>query len=239
MQRASAAWGRGRPARPRIAQRASAAIAVVLAVALVAGAQQRPSRQLPAETAPLAKTEAEKRIFEVMDQMVKARRLFANVPMADGRMLRLLTEGVGAKHVVEIGTSTGYSGLWFCVALQKTGGKLTTFEIDAGRAATARDHFKQAGVDRLVTLIEGDAHQNVTRLKEPIDVLFIDADKEGYADYLNKLLPLVRPGGLILAHNVNMAAVAEDYVKQVTTNPDLETVFYLQGAGLGITLKKR
>ena len=64
-------------------------------------------------------------------------RIYLSVPVSDGRVLRLLTEAVGAKTVVEIGTSTGYSGLWFCLALQKTGGKLTTFEIDSGRAATA------------------------------------------------------------------------------------------------------
>ncbi len=85
-------------------------------------------------------------------------------------------------------------------------------------------------------MIEGDAHQNITRLKEPIDVVFIDADKEGYLDYLTKLLPLVRPGGLILAHNVDSAT---DYVRAVTTNADLETVFAGDGQGLGITLKKR
>ena len=74
------------------------------------------------------------------------------------------------------------------------------------------------------------------RLKEPIDVVFIDADKEGYVDYLDKLLPLVRPGGLILAHNVDMVP---DYVKAVTGNADLETVFYMSGGGLAVTLKKR
>jgi predicted O-methyltransferase YrrM len=162
--------------------------------------------------------------------------LYANVPPADGRLLRLLTEAVNAKHVVEIGTSTGLSGLWFLMALNKTGGKLTTFEYDRGRAATARKHFTAAGVDRLVTVVEGDAHQTVTRLKDAVDVVFIDADKEGYVDYLNKLLPLVRPGGLILAHNVDMVP---DYVKAVTGNADLETVFYMQGGGLAVTLKKR
>lgn len=185
---------------------------------------------------PLPKSEAEKRVLATQEKMVAAGDLFSNVPMNDGRMLRILTEAVGAKNVVELGTSTGYSGLWFCTALLTTGGKLTTFEFDANRAATARRYFQQAGVDGIVTIIEGDAHQNVTKLKGPIDVVFIDADKEGYLDYLNKLLPLVRPGGMILAHNVN---TAPDYVRAVTTNPELETSFYSQGNGLGITLKKR
>jgi len=70
----------------------------------------------------------------------------------------------------------------------------------------------------------------------PIDVAFIDADKPGYVDYLNKVLPLVRPGGLILAHNVDMVP---DNVKAVTTNPGLVTIFYTQGRGLAITFRKR
>jgi hypothetical protein len=148
------------------------------------------------ESSPLPKTEAEKKILNILDDMDKnQRRGMMNVPIEDGRLLRLLTETVGAKHVVEIGTSNGYSGIWFCLALRKTGGKLTTYEIDARRASLARENFKRAGVDKLVTLIEGDAHEEVTKLKDQIDVVFIDADKEGYVDYLNKLLPLVRPGG--------------------------------------------
>ncbi len=214
-------------------------LGIALAVVATALAQRGASQRAPSESPPLAKTEGEKRILAVQDEMVKTGRVYLNVPMSDGRMLRLLTEAAGAKSVVEIGASTGYSGLWFCLALQKTGGKLTTFEIDAGRAALAREHFKKAGVEQIVTVVEGDAHQNVARLKGPIDVAFIDADKEGYLDYLNKVLPLVRPGGLILAHNIGMAAVREGYVRQVTSSPDLETVFYMEGAGLGVTLKKR
>ena len=160
-----------------------------------------------------------------------------NVPQEDGRVLRLLTEATGAKHVVEIGTSNGYSGIWFCLALRTTGGKLTTHEIDARRASLARENFKRAGVDKLVTLVEGDAHETVMKLKEPIDILFLDADKEGYIDYLNKLLPLVRPGGLILAHNVGSAG--QDFNKAITADPNLETVFQGRGQGLSVTLKKR
>lgn len=105
---------------------------------------------------------------------------------------------------------------------KKTGGSLTTFEYDAGRAATARGHFRQAGVEQIVTVVEGDAHQTISRLRETIDFLFIDADKEGYVDYLNRLGPLVRPGGLILAHNDD---TSPEYQKLVTANPALETLF--------------
>jgi caffeoyl-CoA O-methyltransferase len=189
---------------------------------------------------PMPKDEAEKKVLSVLDDMDRnQRRGMMNVPVADGRLLRLLTETVNAKHVVEIGTSNGYSAIWFCLALQKTGGKLTTHEIDAHRASLARENFKRAGVDKLVTLVEGDAHEEVTKLKEPIDILFLDADKEGYIDYLNKLLPLVRAGGLVVAHNISPRQGDPRYIKAITTNPDLETVLYQQGAGVSVTLKKR
>ena len=215
-------------------------VVAIIGACVCASAQRRGGGRSEApgsdQYPPVARSESEKKILATIDGATKAGALYANVPASDGRMLRVLTEAVNAKHVVEIGTSTGLSGLWFCMALEKTGGKLTTFEFDAGRAATAKKHFKEAGVDRLVTVIEGDAHQTLTRVKEPIDVVFIDADKEGYVDYLQKLLPLVRPGGFILAHNTNMVP---DYVKTVTANPDLETVFYMNGGGLAVTLKKR
>ncbi len=204
---------------------------VVLALVSVAFAQPRGTGRSAPESEqhpPLAKTEAEKRILATLGDVVRAGKLHLNVPAADGRMLRVLAEAVNARNVVEIG--------WFCLALEKTGGKLNTFELDPGRAATARANFKKAGVDRLATIVEGDAHQNITRLQDPIDVVFIDADKEGYVDYLRKLLPLVRPGGLILAHNVDMVP---DYMKAVRTDPDLETLVYTQGGGLAVTLKKR
>ena len=184
---------------------------------------------------PLGADEQEKKILSVLEDMNQNQtRGMMNVSQEDGRILRLLTEAVGAKNVVEIGTSNGYSGIWFCLALRTTGGKLTTHDIDEGRASLARENFTKAGVDNMVTLVMGDAHETVTRIKEPIDVLFIDADKEGYLDYLTKLLPLVRPGGLILSHNIEM--IGQDYIDAITKNPNLETV---QTQGVTVTLKKR
>ncbi len=189
---------------------------------------------------PLAKNEAEKKILAVLDELdPRGGRGMMNVPIEDGRFLRLLAETISAKQIVEIGTSNGYSGLWQCLALKATGGKLTTFEIDAERAALARQNFKKAGVDDIVTLIEGDAHEKVAQVQGPVDLCFIDADKEGYNDYLTKLLPKVRPGGLIVAHNITPGMADPKFLAAITTNPDLETVFYQQGGGVSVTLKKR
>jgi predicted O-methyltransferase YrrM len=188
---------------------------------------------------PLPKDDGEKRILAALEQARGGER-YANVSTADGRLLRQLTEAVGAKRVVELGTSTGESGLWFSLALRKTGGKLYTHDIDAGRIAVARENFKRAGVDDIIVITEGDAHETATRNKDPIDILFIDAEKEGYDAYLKELLPYVRPGGLVFAHNMRRPEPNPRYVQAITTSPDLDSSFVLMdGAGVGITLKKR
>jgi caffeoyl-CoA O-methyltransferase len=186
------------------------------------------------EKAPVPKDDNEKKILGILDD-IRANQSYSNVPPQDGRFFRIMALAMNAKHVVEIGTSTGYSGIWFGMALQKTGGKLTTYEIDAQRAATARANFKRAGMADIITLVEGDAHEGVKKLKDPIDILFLDADKEGYIDYLNKLLPLVRPGGLVIAHNINQRMADPEYMKAITTDPKLETIVR---SGVSLTLKK-
>lgn len=192
------------------------------------------------QSEPQGKSEREKKILAVLDEMQQEQTgRTANVPKEDGRLLRVLAQSIGAKQIVELGTSTGYSGVWFGLALETTGGKLTTFEVDAERATTAKENFQKAGLSDRVAVIVGDAHKEVAQLKEPIDLVFLDADKEGYLDYLQKLLPLVRPGGLIVAHNMNAHQADPRYVKAITTNSELETVFVnLPGSGIGVTMKK-
>ena len=191
------------------------------------------------ETQP--RTDEEKKILQVVREVgADAPGHMANVPEEDARMLRVLTESVDAQHVVEIGTSNGYSGLWICMALANTGGTLTTYEIRESRVELARENFERAGVSDRVTVIHGNAHEEVTKLDGQIDLLFLDADKQGYVDYLEKLLPQVRPGGLIIAHNMTERMADPDYVDAVTENPELETFFvHAPGGGMGVTVKKR
>ena len=78
------------------------------------------------------------------------------------------------------------------------------------------------------------------KLDGPIDLLFLDADKEGYVDYLEKLLPKIRPGGLIVAHNMNQRQADARYVKAIATDPNLETIYlHMDRAGVAVTMKKR
>ena len=185
---------------------------------------------------PLAESDAERKIIEVAEAAPR----HANVTLSDARVLRMLAELSDAKSVLEFGTSTGYSGLWFSNALRKTGGKLTTFELDAGRAAIARGNFKKAGVGAIVTLVEGDAHKELAQVEGPVDLVFIDAEKPGYRQYLEQVLPLVRPGGMIIGHNMRFPTPYPDFVEAVTTNPVLDTVFiHMHDRGMSLSLKKR
>jgi predicted O-methyltransferase YrrM len=216
---------------------------------VVTHAQRRPPRNqgsvdasaLQAKT--LAHTEVEKRILVVLEDLDQNHRQGnMNVPVEDGRLLRLLTETTNAKNVVEIGTSNGYSGLWFLMALQKTGGHLTTYEIDRDRADQALANFKRAGVEKDVTLVFGNAHEKLAELKldGAIDIIFLDADKDGYIDYLEQLLPKLREGGLVVAHNMNTRQAHLPFVEAITGNPKLETLFlHMDQAGVSVSMKKR
>jgi caffeoyl-CoA O-methyltransferase len=214
-------------------RRALALTLLALALPAFAHAQGGGQRASVANTPPVAASPAETKIIDVLDRMVSNREQYQPVDAVNGRMLRLLVETTGAKNVVEVGTSTGYSGLWTCLGLRSTGGRMVSFEIDPGRAGQARKHFDEAGVGGLVDIVVGNAHEKLTQVQGPIDLVFLDADKEGYASYLKALLPLVRPGGLIAADNI---AMAPDYVKAVTTDPQLDTVFFDRFA---VTMKKR
>jgi predicted O-methyltransferase YrrM len=191
---------------------------------------------------PTPRDDAEKRIVAVMEDMFENQsKGMGNVLPEDGRLMRMLTETLGAKHVVEIGTSNGYATMWFCLALRSTGGRLTTHEMNPTRIAVAKSNFKKAGVENLVTLVEGDAHKTIERLAGPIDLLLLDADHSGFSDYLKKLLPLVRAGGLIIAHDSSgLARQMQGYFETIVSDPDLETVFVDASSwGMCITRKMR
>ena len=182
----------------------------------------------------LAKNTKEMRILSVLNKIGEG----PVVEELHGRLLRTLVESTKAKNVVEIGTGKGYSSLWLCLGLKNTGGKLVTHEINHENVLSARENFKRAGVDDLVTVVEGDAHRTIANLKEPIDLLFIDAEGNNL-DYLNQLLPLVRPGGLILVDNASKPKLCPLCIKTITTNPNLETIFLnMQSTGISLTVKK-
>jgi predicted O-methyltransferase YrrM len=118
-----------------------------------------------------------------------------------GALLHTLARSCGARRILEIGTAIGYSTLWMATALPADGA-LITMEYDAGRAARARDHFATAGYEGRISVIVGDATRFLHKVGGPFDLIFQDSDKKLYEPMLDRLIELLRPGGLFVADNI-------------------------------------
>jgi caffeoyl-CoA O-methyltransferase len=165
-----------------------------------------------------------------------------NVPESDGRILHDLILKHKFTRALEIGTSTGHSGIWIAWALAKTGGTLTTVEIDGERHRTALANFKEAGLAPYIDARLGDAHQIVPVLPGPFDFVFSDADKEWYKNYFVAVWPKVIAGGCFTAHNVSgrgAGAGIREFLDHLQTLPDaVTTIDTTSGAGISISCKR-
>src|SRR5262245_45470352 len=123
------------------------------------------------------------------------------VSESDGQFLRVMVASSGARHALEIGGASGYSAIWIGLGLRETGGRLTTIEVDAGRARTAEQNIRRAGLADIVTVLSGDAFKEIPRIKGDFDFVFLDAWKRDYQRFLDLTFPRLRSGGLLLAHN--------------------------------------
>jgi predicted O-methyltransferase YrrM len=176
------------------------------------------------EPRPVKRSPAQ--LKRLLDQMDRKGFQYWSVPRKDGEFLHLLVKATRARNVLEVGTSQGYSTIWMGLALEETGGQLTTIEIDRKRYNLARKNISEADLSQQVTLIKGDAHVEVTKLEGPFDFVFMDADKEGQLDYFNKLYPKkLIPGGILIAHNAILQVDSmKDYLDMIRKHPDFDTV---------------
>jgi predicted O-methyltransferase YrrM len=128
-----------------------------------------------------------------------------NVAPNQGKLLMLLAQIQGARHILEIGTLGGYSTIWLARALPP-GGRLVTLEADPAHAAVAAGNIARAGLSEAIEMRVGPALETLPRLaaegRGPFDLVFIDADKPSNPDYLAWSLKLTRRGSLIIADNV-------------------------------------
>ena len=202
------------------------------------------------------------RLFAPEDDALRATREEINresmpriyVSPSEGKTLHLLALLVRAKRILEIGTLGGYSTTWLARALPEDG-QLIPLEIDSHHAAVARRNLERAGLSEKVEVRLGPAAQTLKHLQAsdelPFDLVFIDADKDGYPQYLELSLPLIRDGGLILADNTLSPAVLDPqadtgitrYNKAVAAHPNLVSIIVpvLRSRGIGgllISIKK-
>ena len=165
-----------------------------------------------------------------------------NISRDNAVFLSSLLKAMGARRVLEVGTSNGYSTLWFADAVKANGGEVVTLEFDAGRAALARENFSKAGLATTITLIEGDACKTLKTLtgSAPFDFVFLDAEKPEYAEYLRLAVPLTRTNGLIVGDDtISLAAEMREYLALAFVHPELESVAVPIDDGIVLSRKRK
>jgi predicted O-methyltransferase YrrM len=165
-----------------------------------------------------------------------------NVPARDGKLLYDLIIKGNYTRALEIGTSTGHSGVYMAWALSKTGGKLITIEIDEARHRTAVENFKKAGLSDYVDARLADAHQLVKELEGPFDFVFSDADKYWYKNYFMDVDPKLVVGGCYTTHNIREGGRRgrgnQDYLEYVRSLDNYESTLNSEGSGVLISYKR-
>lgn len=182
-----------------------------------------------------------------------------DLPIIDaevGAFLRVLATAIQATRILEIGTAIGYSGIWLAGALPPTGA-LLTMEVDPQRARTARANFARTGLAERANVIVGDAVRLLAKVSGPFDVIFQDGDKQQYTRLLDRLIELLRPGGLLITDNVlwsgevvpgfatrrtrgaaDRQAISE-YNERISRHPALMTVIVPLRDGVAVSVRRR
>ncbi|MBM3791285.1 MAG: methyltransferase [Acidobacteria bacterium] len=209
----------------------AASLAVVFTTGLWAGASAESQSSAPGALDTQVRQFLDSRRWSWRDM---------NVPEADGQEMHHIIVERKYKNAVEIGTSTGHSGIWIAWALSKTGGRLITIDIDPERHREAVANFKAAGVAPYIDLRLGDAHEIVPALQRPIDFVFSDADKNWYINYAKAVLPKISVGGCLVTHNVSERGWGQggEYLRYLRSLSFLDTTLFTGGGGMSISHKR-
>lgn len=149
-----------------------------------------------------------------------------NIPIIGpvvGELLYLLARASGARAILELGTATGYSGIYLARALQEPDGRLITLENDSAMAERARSNFRRANLDNLVEVRQGDALREIAAMEGSFDFIFLDIEKRDYLPALIRLENLLRLGGLLVADNTAFED-ADEFIQGVSSRPGWRAV---------------
>ena len=156
------------------------------------------------------------------------------------KLLNLLAKATGAKRMLEIGTSVGYSTVHLALAAQETGGHLTTLELLPAKYEQAKANLSRGGLSDVVTQHLGDALELLPALSGPWDLVFLDPEKELYEQAWKSFSDKVRIGGVVVADNVvSHASDLSGYVTMIRSDDRFETVTVPIGQGLEISYRRR
>lgn len=162
-----------------------------------------------------------------------------------GLFYNILLRSNGAKKILEIGTSVGYSTIWFAEAIRENNGSIISLEQDPKKIERAHKNLEDVGLSQYVEILQGDALDTLTKISkesmEKFDFIFIDADKERYIQYFDASLPLLKKGGIIGADNIvypeRFNEMIQVYLNHVKNTPNVRTVTIPIDNGEEITMK--
>ena len=176
----------------------------------------------------------------LLERLERTADEYTNISRENGVFLRFLTRSIDARRVVEVGTSNGYSTLFFGMALEAVGGRVVTLEKDPARAALARSHLSEAGLAGVAEVLVGDALRLLGELEGEWDLAFVDAEKSEYRRYAEALLPKLRPGGLLIADDtLSLRRLMPDFIEWTETCPDVEACEISVDDGMILCRKER
>ena len=181
-------------------------------------------------------------LIDELDTLRNTRDDHWQIPRAEGEMLYHIALSVGARTIVEVGTSYGFSGLFWGAALQRTRGTLHTIDASQKKYDSARQTFARAGLGQVIVNHLGDGRETLAKLMQtlstPIDLAFIDADKPATRSYFDLLWPKVRPGGSVLTDNATThREELGEFVGYVRSLPDASSIEVAVGNGVEWTIK--
>jgi len=161
------------------------------------------------------------------------------VPRIEGELLYHIALATGAKRVLEVGTSYGFSGLFWGAALRHAGGRLQTVDIDPHKVDSSKATFARAGLTSVIENIQGDARDVLPKVAGSFDIVFLDAgEKRLTKSYFEIVWPKVRNGGSVLTDNATThRSELADFVKHVRSRPDATSTEIPVGNGLEWTVK--
>ena len=165
-----------------------------------------------------------------------------------GEFYNILLKAIKAKKILEIGTSVGYSTLWFAEAAKENGGHIVTIEKNHNKIISAMKNFEDAGMTNYIEIREGTATHILQKLVNSaisnglqFDFVFLDADKESNIEYFDLILPIVKIGGIIATDNIlypkKFRAEMQKFVEHIKLKPNIQTITLEIGNGEEITIK--
>ena len=178
-------------------------------------------------------------VVKVLQQIKAADKDLLAVSEEDGRFLRAMVAARGAQRALEIGAADGYSAIWIGLGLRQTGGRLTSIEYDPARARAAAENIRRAGLADIVTVIPGDAFQQIPKIAGTVDFVFLDAWKRDYKRFFDLVMPRLEPRALFLAHNVvNKQTEMRDFLDAIHNDPRVFTSIVKPGnEGMSVSVK--